>query len=449
MKFKLKINIKGNKIIAAACSAFIAIFFLSLTYIYWNMPYTGGFGDQFILSMSMFRNLAIDRDFDDSNIVPVNVAYDKMLIPHYDPRDSTVAGVRAITDREKLLTFLKMLKARDKYDYIFCDVRLDKYETEYDEELFSTIASMRDIVVASSDTNDAPEQIKDKVALSFYSAGVVGDDFMKYNYILDDGKPNMALKIWQDITGGTLSKKGLSYFINKKRCVRSVIPDFRYSIYDDIKEASDRTSTTSNAYSSKIYNLGAQVVEPYKEGYISGKFFDGKFIMIGDFTENDIHSTIAGEQPGPIITYNAYLSLLHKDNIIPHWIYLLLFVVLWLESMFLLKDRFGITFKIHESRLFRIFKRKNPKKAIEKETAKEETAEEETAEEETSEEDARIQQARHSDRRIRHYIKLLFIEYLSYSTPLIILAIIIYAISGVFINALILGSLFTFLSIFV
>ena len=262
MKFKFKINIKGNKIIAAACSAFIAFFFLSLTYIYWNMPYTGGFGDQFILSMSMFRNLAIDRDFDDSNIVPVNVAYDKMLIPHYDPRDSTVAGVRAITDREKLLTFLKMLKARDKYDYIFCDVRLDKYETEYDEELFSTIASMRDIVVASSDTNDAPEQIKDKVALSFYSAGVVGDDFMKYNYILDDGKPNMALKIWQDITGGTLSKKGLSYFINKKRCVRSVIPDFRYSIYDDIKEASDRTSTTSNAYSSKIYNLGAQVVEP-------------------------------------------------------------------------------------------------------------------------------------------------------------------------------------------
>ena len=60
-----------------------------------------------------------------------------------------------------------------------------------------------------------------------------------------------------------------------------------------------------------------------------------------------------------------------------------------------------------------------------------------------------VAQGKHSDKRVRYYMKLLFVEYLSYSTPLIIIAIIIYAISGVFINALILGTLFTFLSIFV
>ena len=435
-------------LISGILSIFISLIFLTLTYVYWNMPYTYGVGDDFIFKMSMFRDLAIERDFDDSKIVPVNVAYDKMLIPHHDPRDSTIAGVRAITDREKLLTFLKMLKQRDKYEYIFCDIRFDNYKTEYDEELFSTIASMRDIVVACGDLDKAPEQIKDKVAMSFFSARLVGDDFMKYNYILEDGNPNIALKIWQDITGGTMKKKWWGYSMDGKFCVRSIIPDFRYSIYDDIADASDRASTTSNVYSSKIYNLGAQVVEPYNEGYSSGKFFDDKFIMIGDFTENDIHSTISGEQPGPVIVYNAFVALLHKDNVIPFGVYLLLFITLWLESMFLLKDRFGIGTRIKEhiqgskislwfkkvckypsSIAARIFKRKKQK------------ADTAIADD--------VAQGKHSDKRVRYYMKLLFVEYLSYSTPLIIIAIIIYAISGVFINALILGTLFTFLSIFV
>lgn len=437
-------KIFSNKYIKAGVwSAVLSVLFLFLIYVYWNMPYTYGTGDDFILKMSMIRDLAIEREFDDSKIVPVNVAYDKMLIPHLDPRDNTVAGVRAITDRGKLLTFLKMLKQRDKYEYIFCDIRFDDYQTEYDEELFATIASMRDIVVASSNLDKVPEQLKDKAAMSFYSARIVGDDFMKYNYILDDGTPNIALRIWEETTGGTMKKKWLRYSMNDKCCVRSIIPDFRYSIYDDIADASDRKSTSSNVYSSKIYNLGAQVVEPYNEGYTSGKFFDDKFIMIGDFTENDLHSTISGEQPGPVIVYNAFLALMNEDNVIPLGVYLLLFVTLWFESMFLLKGRFGITFKLPGAKIklwckkiwnvmcsfvSKIFRKK---------------------EEKATETDAVAEQAKKSDRKVRYYIKKILFEYLGYSTPLIIIGIIVYAVSGVFVNALILGTLFTILSIFV
>lgn len=429
---------RTNFIAASLWSCGISLVLVILTYVYWNLPYTFGYGDSLILSMSMFKDLTTERNFDDSKIVPVNVAYDKMLIPHIDRRDGTVAGNRAITDREKMLVFLKMLKERDKYGYIFCDIRFDDYETEYDAELFATIASMRDIAVATRNLKEVPEEIREKASVSTYTVRLVGDDFLKYSYILPDGERNIALHMWEEITGKKMEKKWWGYTMDGKLCTRSIAPDFCYSIYDDISTSSLDKISEANTYSPKIYNLGSHIVEPYLEGYISGKFFDGKFIMIGDLTEHDRHSTIVGEQPGSVIVLNALLALMHKDNVVKFWICLLLFAVLWIESMFLLKNR------LHLSEIIGAF------------TC---GARERLRNSWISRARQRIQDSRPITwiRKTRAYkaakdskiLKILVIEYISYSTPLVILGILIYAVSGVFINALVLGSILTFVSIFI
>lgn len=402
---------------AALLSSGLAFILLLFTYYYWNRSYTYGYGDDIIARAAMIKDLTVEDDYDGSNVVPVNVAYDKVLIPHVDERDGTVAGVKAITDRGKMLSFLKMLKDRDMYEYVVCDVNFDDYQTEYDDELFRTIASMRDIVVASNNPAEVSEIIREKTVRAYYKVRKVGDDFMKYEYLYPDGEPGMALRIWEDITGGELKERWWGYTMNGKICVRSIVPDFRYSIYDDITDAYERSVKNVNVYTSRIYNLGAHVVEPYEKGLTSGKFFDGKIILIGDLTDQDIHDTIVGAQSGTVIIFNAFLALLNGDNIIPFWVYLLLFVVFWLESMFLFRHKFGL--KISSLKIVRRIRVCCLRKLSLK-----------------------------GRNRLNGFLGIL-LDFVSYSTPLVLVALFIYAVCGIFVNAIIIGVIFFTISLFV
>lgn len=412
-----KVVNRNNYLKAGLVSAALSALLLVLVYVYWNRSYTYGYGDKMIVNWAKRKDLYIGHKFDGSKIAPVNVAYDKILVPHIDRRDSTVAGVRAITDRGELLTFLKMLKERDRYGYIMCDVRFDDHHTEYDEELFATIASMRDIVVACDNKEDAPEAIRDVVAESKYTSRQVGDMFMKYDLLLPDGSSSMALRMWEDITGNHLEKKWWGYTIGGKLCVRSLVYDFRYSIYDDLSHTDAEAPEGVNMYSSSLQNLGSQVVEPYLEGYKSGKYFDGKFIIVGDFTEYDIHTTITGNQPGPVVVFNALLSLMEGDNILPFWVYLLVYVVFWLESMFLLRNKFELNL-----RSFRIFRQIR----------------------------ARFYRKRRPGQRMGiHNTLYLLLGFFTYSTPLWIMGVALYAVLGIFVNVIIVGTVFWVISWFV
>lgn len=407
---------KRSLLKAALLSAGLSSVLLVLSYVYWNLPYTYGYGDELIAKSSMVKDLTVRGDYNGEDVVAVNVAYDKVLAPHIGKQKDTL-GVKAITDRRKLLSFLTMLKERDSYDYIMCDVRFDDYSTEYDDSLFSTIASMRDIVVASDDPAKAPEIIKDKAVKAAYNQRNIGDGFMKYEYLYRDGQPSIALRMWEDKTGGEIKKHWWGYSVNGKLCVKSIVPDFRYTIIDELSETSSPRPDNVNVYSSGVYYMGTQVVDLYEEGLVSGKFFDNKTVLIGDLNEYDIHTTIVGAQPGTIIIFNAYLALLNGDNVIPFWIYLLLFIVFWMESMFLFRNKIGID--LPNPRIFRrgraIYYRKLSKKS----------------------------------RNNLSILMNLALVFFSYSTPLALLALFVYATCGIFVNAIIFGSVFFILSLFI
>lgn len=420
-----------NYLYAGLVSLTLSLCMLIWVYSYWNRSYTYGYGDNWISRLAKHSDLHQDHDFDASNIVPVNVAYDKVLIPCVNSRDtSAVCGSVPITDRAKLLDFLKMLKERDAYDYILCDISFEGFQTEYDEELYSTIASMRDIFVACVDLDKVPEVIRGKTAESAYTARKVGDSFMKYDLILPDGNPNLALKMWEELDGGEVRKRWWGYTSGGKLCVRSFIPSFRYSIYDDIGEAKEADVPNSLAYPATMMNLGSDVVDLYNEGFISGKFYDGKVVLIGDLTENDMHTTISANQPGPVVVYNAYLALVNGDHVIPFWIYALILLVLWIDSMFLLRHVF--TLKVADWKWLKAIEAFLSKSVDLVATWKSVTG---------------MERFKKVSLELFRAVMSIAVALLTYNSLLILLMICVYYTSGVYVNVIFAGTVFSAISL--
>jgi hypothetical protein len=77
----------------------------------------------------------------------------------------------------------------------------------------------------------------------------------------------------------------------------------------------------------QIYNLGADILTYACTG--EGELFEGKILLIGDWTENDMHDTIRAEQPGIAVLYNAYLLLRDEKNTLPWYLLLILLLLFW------------------------------------------------------------------------------------------------------------------------
>lgn len=316
-------------------AALISILLIIISHLFWNLPYTYGFGDEKIAFLAKHKDLFIAHE-PDTGVVVVNVSYDKVLVPQIDERRHIAVGDRAIVDRRDMAAFLKYLKETDSYKYIVCDVAFDaRYKTEYDEELYSTIASMRDIAVVAADS--IPEQIDTMAVFGGYRIKKTGDDFLKYSCYID-GRENVALKMWKDLTGGECEEIHWGVSMNGKRCLNSFVPEFRFIMYDELEEVEDleKKSTNGNRYHSVVNHLGSEIVDLIQYGGMENQFKD-KIILIGSWFDDDQHDTLVGGQPGISIIYNSYLALVHGDNHISFWVYFLLFALFWIESMFLLR----------------------------------------------------------------------------------------------------------------
>ena len=325
----------NNKLKWALISLGLALVMTALFYLYLNLRYTYGVGDEDYLRIAKYNDVYVHHDEIDEEVA-VNVAYDKVHVPYVQKTDydgfeiADTIGVIDIVDRAKLASFMKMLKEADTYRYIVCDIRLTtEYKTDADEELVELISSMRDIVIA--DTDSLPQQLKPKAASVRYGKRRVGDDFMKYT-CLDEGQETMAFRMWKDLTGGTYESKTLGIKMNGKNCLNYFVPYFRYSIYDNYKDKGE--DDLGNEVT--VYHLGYDVLagEPSE----SVKLFEDKIVLIGAWSKEDSHDTIIGPQPGISVIYNAYHALLNGDNYICWGIYALLFLLFWIMCMILFRS---------------------------------------------------------------------------------------------------------------
>lgn len=323
-----------------AASAAIAAVLLCLSYLFNSLPYSFG-GDVSAQVWTERIGFIFNgrRNHLPDSIALVNVAYDKTLVD-YDgrlystPGDNRRApsGRIALTDRRKLLDFLKAAKNSD-YRYIMLDVRFDD-DIESDSvslALFDLIGSMERIVFAvhegSDPVADAPLA---KAAFGDYNITAFGSNAVKYPIVHGD-RPSMASAMYSDLNGGSISTFGPLTFDRGALCLRSLFLDYPVRVFDRAVE--------SNGLMPADYyymNLGVDLLAGPDSIARIRDYVDGRIVVIGDF-DNDVHDTSIGQLAGSLINLNAYISLSQGRHKISWPYVVMLFAIYSLIALCLIK----------------------------------------------------------------------------------------------------------------
>lgn len=355
---KLQDVIKNNKrnIIV---SFIVSIFLLFAGYYGNNMPlFTGESLVSLAIMETINQCLGVGQEEDCDSVIYINTSFDKSLIRYYDidydiPNPHpTLLGNTEITDREKLIKILKLLKNVD-YKYLIIDSRFeegresDSYvfdsitgkKEKTDDVLFSLINQLDRVVVATHhDVKLINKELEKKAALADYKATVTATNFVRYEYF--DSIPYIPLAVYNDLNkrsnrdtvachipfGVSWLKQFAYYTQGCNLCYNSLFLDFQI----DNKEHSflNKNSMFRNL---EYYNLSKDIL--YEEDIVNN--FTGHYVIIGNYLE-DLHDTYAGPQSGCVIIYKA-LKALEKQKHVVSWIEMVLLLFMYFSiSLFIM-----------------------------------------------------------------------------------------------------------------
>lgn len=85
----------------------------------------------------------------------------------------------------------------------------------------------------------------------------------------------------------------------------------------------------------QYYNLGSDILDTDID---TSSLTKDKIVVIGDFSENDIHDTYIGKIAGPIINLNAFYALTNDNLSIPYAEIFFLLLLYFTISLFLMKE---------------------------------------------------------------------------------------------------------------
>ena len=312
-----------------------ALLIMVVCYIQNNIPYPYYDDIEHYSELEFLKRKIYGETRVDSDVVYINIAYDKKLVEYADPEFGMPEGNIDITDREKLYRFLKILDNSQSYKYIFLDVRFEKgYEdtdslegSTVDEKLYEQIANMSNIVVSHhSDIMIADSLIYPKTARNDYFATITSTNFVRYQYI-EDGEESVPLRMYKDLNKGNMSRYCGIYVTDdvlSYNCPFLRIPFQFPSKYNEDGEL-------------QYLNLGTDVLDALSDEDIAN-LVEGKIVIIGDLIE-DVHDTYVGMQPGSYITYIAYKSLIQGHNKINWWYLGLMFIIYILTSLIMFSKK--------------------------------------------------------------------------------------------------------------
>lgn len=312
-----------RKKIALLFSLCNVVLLLTLSYFLNNQPlFTGEDLDQYAWMEWIKDKIGISPDVDANAALFVNVAYDKQFVDIYDDYGMTI-GNSDVTDRSKLLAFLKILHKTGAYKYIILDIRFEKgYNVpEVDSLLFAEILSMRNIVIANhSDIELADSSLIKKAAISDYFATITKTNFARYQYNYD-GVESVPLYAYHELTGNTINKHGWLYTCNSRLCYNSLFVHFPIAKWNEYDEQQSKV----------YYNLGSDILDNYSDSDLK-KLTEGKCVIIGNMVE-DVHDTYSGLKPGSVITYYAFQELMKGRHFVNYCMMLFLAILFFLISL--------------------------------------------------------------------------------------------------------------------
>lgn len=270
------------------------------------------------------------------DVLFINVSMDRELVDIKDELEMPI-GNAAITDRRKLASLLSLIQSSGDYKYVLLDVFFeDGYNTETDSLLFQTIASMDRIVIPRHHVGVLADSILlAKAAYADYTTTLKEDNIAKYP-LLDRGgvNPSIPLVMYSDMTGRTVRKRGLFYMDGYALSRRVVFPKMEVMV-----DIPSRTDKAGIAQMEKPYlNMGADILDNCDLEDDWGSVFGGKIIVIGSFTDEDIHLTYTGDVPGCVINYNVFASLMGGRHKVPFLLILVYFLIFFAMSCLLLRN---------------------------------------------------------------------------------------------------------------
>ena len=314
-------------------AVFLALIALVLSYFCTNLSFPVS-GEKLTLKYwSAFTNwLFSGKDsMQPDDVVFINVANYKQLVAVSDDFGIPI-GNAAITDRGKLNRLLELIQSSSTYKYVLLDVFFeDGYYSEIDSSLFASIDKMDRIVIARhTDRQLNPHAPWTKAAYADYYTSISETDFSKYRLFYKDG-PSIPLRMYSDLSGRTVKRKGLWYADGGALSRKVVFPKMFVRIDSPYR------SDGQKAY----LNLGTDILDYTEENW--PEFFSDRYIVVGSFSGDDIHTTYAGDLPGSLVNYNVDLSLLKGKHNIPISLIVVYFLIFATMSYLLLRGGTGTT----------------------------------------------------------------------------------------------------------
>lgn len=301
---------------------------LMACYWLWNLPYAFDDEAASIRWFNTCRQYFDQSEKADQHLLLVNTAYDRVLVSVVDEYGIPKGNID-ITDREKLLCLLQAAKANGNYRYIFLDIYFNPaYSTDTDSALFQLISTMPRIVVpCHQDEAGTHEQIQHKSALSDYATSLNEGSFLKYKFLYDKTRKSLPLYAYHELTGKNIRSCCGMYFCDGSLCTNSIILDFAVQATNEYTADGEKL----------IYQLGSDLVDVSTHIDLPA-MMEGRDILIGDFTENDLHDTVAGTTSGSLINYNAFLALMNNRHLVSWGIMATIFLLLCVASYISFSD---------------------------------------------------------------------------------------------------------------
>lgn len=253
----------------------------------------------------------------------VNIAYDRQLVTAVDEYGLPLGNID-ITDRGKLNEFLSQLE--DSHKYVILDVLLSKkYSSEADSALVQTILATDRIGIGTSSGDELIDgRLADKAGSADYSINLYETNFVKYEF-LNDSIVSLPYKAFMELNPQEtpINSTGPFHFHNGRFALKALTLKFPVKATLQKKYAK-RSIGDVNMEEVVLLNLGNDILEM---GIPVAELVKDKIVVIGDFTEADIHDTYLGKISGPVIHVNALDALCRNELEIPWWLIIFLLIL--------------------------------------------------------------------------------------------------------------------------
>lgn len=301
-----------------------AFFMLGFTYYWLSLPYT--FGDEaFLIKWSSLIKKSLfgfDPKPSPEDVLFVDVSNNKTTINGInDFGEQSPYRRKVITDRQHLAEFFALMN-RYKADvkFVLCDVLFED-TTRYDSLLEKEFEKMGDKLLGVSHLTTEGKYIRPVVDLNFAPATYSATEglFLKFPLLLEDTLNTAPLVMFQKLHHARFNKGKWMYWTNKRLSLPAPIVDFK------VRNTDFRLGTELGEANFTFWDMGFILdSREFMGDEALSEYFKDKIILIGDF-KDDMHMTPFGKMPGLLIIYNAYLTLVSKQNVISSgWIFFLL-----------------------------------------------------------------------------------------------------------------------------